>query len=221
MRRFIVLIASLLLVSPSVVAGDEVDYVKQIKPILSARCYACHSALRKKSGLRVDTAAELIAGGDAGPAVLPGKSADSYLISMLTGESGTRMPPENEGSALTPDQIAIFKRWIDQGAHAPAETPLPDPRDHWSYHSPARPAVPKIRNTAWIRNPIDAFVAAGRESQGLSPAPATDKSTLLRRVYLDLIGLPPTRDELIAFQADDSPDAYEAVVDRLLASPQY
>ncbi len=221
MRPFIVLIAFFLIASPISAAGDEVDYVKQIKPILVARCYACHSALRKKSGLRVDTAAELIAGGDAGAAVVPGKSAGSYLISMITGESGTRMPPENEGSALTAEQIALFKRWIDEGAHAPAETPLPDPREHWSYHPPVRPTLPTIHNTAWVRNPIDAFVAAGQESQGLSPAPVADKSTLLRRVYLDLIGLPPTRDELTAYLKDESPNAYEAVVDRLLASPQY
>src|SRR3954453_16189275 len=107
MRRSIVLIASFLLSSPMKVSGDEVDYIKQIKPILAARCYACHSALRKKSGLRVDTAAELVAGGDAGPAVIPGKSADSYVISMLTGESGTRMPPESEGATLTAEQIAV------------------------------------------------------------------------------------------------------------------
>jgi hypothetical protein len=220
-RPFIVLIASLLVSSPLTAAGDEVDYVKQIKPILAARCYACHSALRKKSGLRVDTGAELTAGGDAGPAIVPGKSGESYLVSMLTGESGTRMPPENEGAALTAEQIALFKKWIDEGAHAPAETPLPDPRDHWSYHPPTRPAVPKVRNAAWVRNPVDAFVGAGQESQGLSPVAAADKSTLLRRVYLDLIGLPPTHEELAAFLADDSPNAYEAVVDRLLASPQY
>src|SRR5882757_9796850 len=149
MRRFIVLIASFVVLSRISTAGDEVNYVKQVKPILAARCYACHSALRKKSGLRVDTAAELISGGDAGPAVVPGKSVDSYLISMLTGESGTRMPPENEGAALTAEQIAIFKQWIDDGAHAPPETPLPDPRDHWSYHPPTRPTVPKVRNSAW------------------------------------------------------------------------
>jgi hypothetical protein len=221
MRRSIVLIASLLLLSPITATGDEIDYVNQVKPILVARCYACHSALRKKSGLRVDTAAELIAGGDAGPAVVPGKSADSYLISMLTGESGSRMPPENEGAALTPEQIAIFKKWIDEGAHAPPETPLPDPRDHWSYHPPTRADVPKVKNANWNRNPVDSFVAAGQESQGLSPAPTANKAMLLRRVYLDLVGLPPTRDELSAFMADDSPQAYEAVVDRLLASPQY
>jgi hypothetical protein len=202
-------------------AGEAVDYVKQIKPILAARCYACHSALRKKSGLRLDTAALLIEGGDAGPAVVPGKASESYLISMLTGESGTRMPPENEGAALKDDQIALFKRWIDEGAHAPAETPLPDPRDHWSYHPPVRPEVPRPRNAAWVRNPVDAFIAAGQDSQRLAPVAAADKSTLLRRVYLDLIGLPPTREELTAFLADDSPYAYEKVVDRLLDSPQY
>ena len=132
---------------PRISAGEEVDYVTQIKPILAARCYACHSALRKKSGLRLDTAAALIEGGDRGPAVVPGKSAESLLIDMITGESGTRMPPEDEGAALTAEQIALFKKWIDEGAHAPAETPLPDPRDHWAYQPPARPAVPQVRRT--------------------------------------------------------------------------
>lgn len=220
-RRILVLIAALAALRPVDAQGEGVDYVTQIKPILVARCYACHSALRKKSGLRVDTASLLIAGGDAGPAVVPGKSAESYLISMLTGESGTRMPPENEGSALKDSEIALFKRWIDEGAHAPAETPLPDPRAHWSYHPPSRAALPKPRNASWVRNPVDAFVAAGQESQGLTPVAAADKPTLLRRIYLDLVGLPPTREELTAFLADDSPYAYEKVVDRLLNSPQY
>ncbi len=221
MRRFIVLIASILILPTLAVAGEGVDYVKQIKPILVARCYACHSALRKKSGLRVDTAAELIAGGDSGPAVEPGNSADSLLIAMITGESGTRMPPEKEGAALTAEQIELFKKWIDQGARAPAEIPLPDPRDHWSYHPLVRPAIPHVGNAAWVRNPVDAFIAAGQESHGLVPAEAAGKATLLRRVYLDLVGLPPTRDELVAFMANDSPSAYEKVVDRLLTSPQY
>jgi hypothetical protein len=215
------LIASLSVVPPIAVAGDAVDYVRQIKPILTARCYACHSGLRTKAGLRLDTAAELIRGGDSGPAVDPGKSADSLLISMLTGDSGTRMPPENEGAALTADEIETFKKWIDQGARAPDETPLTDPREHWSYQPPVRPAVPQPRNATWVRNPVDAFIAAGHESQGLAPVEAADKATLLRRVYLDLIGLPPTRDELATFLADESPNAYQDVVDRLLARPQY
>jgi hypothetical protein len=202
-------------------AGEGVDYVTQIKPILVARCYACHSALRKKSGLRLDTAAALIEGGDAGPAVEPGRSGASYLIDMITGDSGMRMPPESEGSALSAEQIALFKTWIDEGAHAPLETPQPDPREHWAYHLPVRPAVPQVSNAMWVRNPIDAFVAAGQESQGLTPVGEADKATLLRRVYLDLIGLPPTREELSAFLSNDAPDAYEKVVDHLLASPQY
>jgi hypothetical protein len=218
--RFVVVIAIGMTLPRSSVAAD-VEYVAQIKPILQARCYSCHSALRKKSGLRVDTAAGLIEGGDSGPAIAPGKSAASLLVTMITGETGTRMPPESEGAALTKEQIELFKKWIDQGAHAPAETPQPDPRDHWSYHPPARPVVPTVREASWIRNPIDAFIAAPRESQRLTHVPPADKATLLRRVYLDLVGLPPTRDELTAFQADTSAEAYEKVVDRLLASPQY
>jgi hypothetical protein len=204
------------------VADDVgIDYATQIKPILAARCYACHSALRKKSGLRLDTAASLIQGGDSGPAVQPGKSGESLLIEMLTGASGTRMPPEEEGAALTPEQIALIKTWIDQGAHAPPEPPQPDPRDHWSYRPPVRPAVPQVRDAAWVRTPIDAFVSAGHEAQGLTPVAEADKAMQLRRVYLDLIGLPPTREQLAAFLANDSPSAYDEAVDRLLASPQY
>src|SRR5258708_37831980 len=114
MRRFIVLIASFVVLSRISTAGDEVDYVKQIKPIFAARCYACHSALRKKSGLRLDTAALLIEGGDSGAAVEPCHADDSMLITMLTGESGTRMPPEGEGEALHADQIDLIKQWINE-----------------------------------------------------------------------------------------------------------
>ncbi len=220
MRRLIVLIAWGAL-APQFSAGDEVDYVAQIKPLLVARCYACHSALRKKSGLRLDTAAALIKGGDAGPAVEPGNAGASYLIEMLTGDSGTRMPPESEGSALSAEQVELFKRWINEGAHAPAEVPQPDPREHWAYHAPVRPGVPQVNNVAWVRNPVDAFVAAGYDAEGLTPVAEADKSTLLRRVYLDLIGLPPTPEEQSAFLNSTSPTAYEDVVDRLLASPQY
>ena len=220
MRRVIVFIALGTLVS-QLFAAEKVDYVTQVKPILVARCYACHSALRKKSGLRLDTVAALIQGGDAGPAIEPGNSRASYLMEMLTGDSGTRMPPESEGSPLTAEQIELFRKWIDEGAHAPAETPQPDPREHWAYHPPARPEVPRVQNAAWVRNPIDSFVAQGQEKLLLTPVPEADKATLLRRVYLDLIGLPPTREELSAYLANDSPSAYEDVVDRLLASPQY
>jgi hypothetical protein len=219
-RRVIVLIALGMLV-PQLIAAENVDYVTQVKPILVARCYACHSALRKKSGLRLDTAAALIEGGDSGPAIQPGDSKSSYLIEMLTGASGTRMPPESEGSALTVEQIELVKKWIDQGAHAPPETPQLDPREHWAYHPPVRPEVPRVQGAAWVRNPVDAFIAQGQQSLSLTPVPEAAKATLLRRVYLDLIGLPPTREELSAYLANESPTAYEEVVDHLLASPQY
>jgi hypothetical protein len=221
MTRILALVVCGVIALPRTTAGERVDYATQIKPILLARCYACHSALRKKSGLRLDTAAALIKGGDSGPAIRPGKSSESHLVDMLTGASGSRMPPEEEGAALTDDQVTLIKKWIDEGAHAPPESPPPDPRGHWSYQAPRRPAVPQVENAAWVQNPVDAFIAAGHESRGLTPVTAADKATLLRRVYLDLVGLPPTRDELAAFLADDSPNAYEEVVDGLLARPQY
>jgi hypothetical protein len=114
-----------------------------------------------------------------------------------------------------------MKRWIDEGAHAPEETPAADPRDHWAYKPPVRPAVPTVQHQVWVSNPIDAFLAADLEKAGLAPSPPADKGVLLRRVHFDLTGLPPTRDQLRAFLADASPDAYERVVDQLLASPQY
>jgi hypothetical protein len=209
------------LLTPGASAAERVDYLTQIKPILAGRCYACHSGLRQRSGLRLDTAALLIQGGDGGPAVVPGNSQESLLVSMLTGETGVRMPPEEEGTALSSDQIELVKKWIDQGALAPDESAPPSAADHWAYHPPERPATPAVRNEAWVANPVDAFLAAQHEALGLVPVEPADKATLLRRVYFDLVGLPPTRDELRAFVADDSPDAYERVVDRLLDSLQY
>ncbi len=201
--------------------AERVDYLTQIKPILAGRCYACHSGLRQRSGLRLDTAALLIQGGDSGPAVVPGNSHESLLVSMLTGESGVRMPPEEEGTVLSNDQIELVKRWIDEGVVAPDEPAPPDAADHWAYHPPERPAIPEVQKQSWIANPVDAFLAAQHDAHGLMPVDPADKATLLRRVYFDLIGLPPTRDELRTFLANESPDAYEHVVDRLLDSPQY
>ena len=219
--RSLTALATLLAAAPSRLPAQEVDYLTQIKPLLAARCYACHSALRQRSGLRLDTAALLAAGGDSGPAIEPGHADESRLTSMLTGASGSRMPPEGEGEALDPAQIELFRKWIGQGAPAPEEPPPPDPRDHWAFQPPIRPAAPQVADAAWAGNPIDAFVAASHQSHGVTPAGPAAKAVLLRRVYLDLSGLPPTREELHAFLADDSPQAYEAVVDRLLASPQY
>jgi mono/diheme cytochrome c family protein len=200
--------------------ADPVDYVQDIKPILSRRCYACHGALQQKHELRLDTAALALKGGEGGPAFVPGKSAESLLIDAVTGANGvTKMPPQ--GDPLTAEQIAKLQAWIDQGAKAPVEKTPEDPAKHWSYQPPVRPAVPVVRRQEWIRNPIDAFIAAEHERRGLTPSAEAARAVLLRRVYLDLVGLPPTRPEMQAFLADNSADAFEKVVDRLLDSPHY
>src|SRR5205814_2194686 len=133
----------------------------------------------------------------------------------------TRMPPE--GHPLTDKQISVLRTWVEQGAKAPADDrPEPDPRDHWGFRTPVRPPVPKLSTQySVLSNPVDAFVAAKWSEKGLKPVAPADKRILLRRVYLDLIGLPPTAEQYEAFVADTSPDAYEKVVDHLLASPAY
>ncbi len=178
--------------------------------------------MQQKAGLRVDTAGLLREGGSSGPAVIPGRSDDSLLIAHVTTAKGARrMPPASEGEGLQEKQIAILKTWIDQGAIGPAnEKPEADPKEHWAFRTPIRPPLPAVKDGR-VRNPVDAFLAAERQKRGLVPQPAADRRLLLRRVYLDLVGLPPTREEQAAFLADDSADAYEKVVDRLLASKQY
>jgi hypothetical protein len=179
--------------------------------------------LQQKEGLRLDTARSARAGGNHGPAVVPGDSGASLVVRHVTGSNGARrMPPPGLGELLSEKEVALLRLWIDQGAAAPAdEKPEPDPREHWAFRTPTRPAIPPVKDGARVRNPIDAFLAAEWEKHGLTPQPPADRRLLLRRLYLDLVGLPPTREELAAFAADPAPDAYEKVVDRLLASPQY
>ncbi len=201
--------------------GSPVDYATEIKPILTERCLACHGALKQEGGLRLDTGMSARAGGDSGPAVVPGDVEGSYLIERVTAEDASyRMPPE--GEPLTAEQIAHLRAWIEQNAVSPAdEEPEPDPRDHWAFRLPVRPELPAGPYADWGVNPIDSFIAARHEELGLTRVDPAEKHVLLRRVYLDLIGLPPTHEELLAFEADDSPEAYARVVERLLESPQY
>jgi hypothetical protein len=207
---------------PALAEEPRIDYLRDVKPILTARCYACHGALKQKGKLRLDTAALMREGGAQGPAIVVGKSAESRLIDRVSRTDERRMPPEAEGEALSAKEITVLKQWIDQGAVAPvAEKPEPDPREHWAFRAPVRPAVPTVKNVAWVRNPIDAFLAAEHDRHGLTPQPPAERRLLLRRVYLDLIGLPPTPAEMEAALRDPSPDWFERVVDRLLASPQY
>jgi hypothetical protein len=216
MNRWLLGLAAICFPLGPVTAAEQVDYLRDIKPILRERCYACHGALKQKAKLRLDTVAHAAEGGRTGPAIKPGHAAASLLLARVGDtDDRSRMPPE--GKALTAPQIALLKAWIDQGAKAPKdEQPEADPAKHWAFQPVRRPDVPKAS-----ANPIDAFLAAEWEKRGLKPVGETDKATLLRRVHLDLVGVPPTREELHAFLKDDSPDAYEKVVDKLLASPAY
>ncbi|MHB1559859.1 MAG: DUF1549 domain-containing protein, partial [Isosphaeraceae bacterium] len=200
----------------------DVDYARDVKPLLAARCTTCHGSIRQKAGLRLDAAELIRRGGDGGPAIEPGQSGASLLIERVTAsEKSERMPPENEGTPLSPAEVATLRAWIDRGARAPAEPIPPDPRDHWAFRPPRRVAIPADPGSRGIRNPIDLLLAEAHRARGLKPAPPIGRDLWLRRVTLDLIGLPPTPEELHAFRADGSPDAEIRVVDRLLASPRH
>jgi len=207
--------------APAVGAEEPGDYERHIKPVLQERCFACHGALKQEANLRLDTAALMRQGGDAGPALVPANAAGSLLLLRITArDEAERMPPE--GEPLKPAEIEAISAWITAGALAPAdEIPERDPRDHWSFRRPVRPDLPTVADSRWSRNPIDAFIAEKHATHGLSPQPVADKRTWLRRVTLDLIGLPPTLAEQDAFLADNSAEAYDAVVNRLLDSPHY
>ena len=189
----------------------DVDYGRDIRPILSENCFYCHGqdASHRKGKLRLDT----LDGQRAKDAVIPGKPNDSELIKrILTKDPDEQMPPPDSHRHLTDAQRELLRKWITQGA----------PFDgHWAFTAPVRPEEPKNRSATWARNPIDRFVAAKLDGYDLFPSVAADKETLIRRVSLDLTGLPPEPAEIDAFLADMAPDAYEKVVDRLLASPHY
>lgn len=194
----------------------KVDFSTDIYPILKAHCFDCHGPQKQKAGLRLDSRIAALQGGESGKVIIPGNSKQSLLIRRLTGEEEPRMPMGM--TALTNEQIALFKAWIDQGAVWQERL---EPAKHWAYIPPKRPPLPKVKNPDWCKNPIDYFVLTKLEKLGLKPSPEAPKEILLRRVTLDLTGLPPTLKELDAFLKDKSPNAYEKVVHRLLNSPHY
>lgn len=215
-----------LLLPAVVVAGEPVIYLRDVKPLFEEKCFACHGGLQQKAGLRVDTVKLMLDGGDRGPVIVAGQSGQSKLIDHITGKKGFKlMPPATDGEPFSAAQVATIRKWIDQGAKGPAdEKPEADPREHWAFRPPLKPAVPKLKAGAAGSNPIDAFIAAEWEKRGLKPQPAADSRLLLRRLHLDLVGLPPTRAELDDFaqaHAAKPQAAIEAAVDRLLASPHY
>jgi hypothetical protein len=205
-------------------AKAEVAFARDIRPLLEARCWKCHGDTKHESGLSLHRREAALAGGDSGKEFEPGKSAESRLIRYVSGfDSDTVMPPDGEGERLSAEQVGLLRAWIDQGAKWPAEADAiaSAASAHWAYKKPERPALPKVKNSAWPRNEIDLFVLARLEKEILAPQPEVDRARLIRRVSLDLIGLPPTIEEVDAFLADKSPDAYEKVVDRLLSSRHY
>jgi hypothetical protein len=196
--------------------AQAIDFSRDIRPILSNNCYLCHGPdpSSREADLRLDTPDGLRALLDAGrPPVTPGdRDASEVWRRVTAADPDDHMPPPDSGKHLTPEQIDLLGRWIDAGAPW---------KDHWSFEPILRHPLPDVQDEAWCESDLDRFVLARLESEGLGPSPRADRHTLIRRVTLDLTGLPPTPDEIDAFLADDSPDAYERLVDRLLASPRY
>ncbi|MBK9170941.1 MAG: PSD1 domain-containing protein [Bryobacterales bacterium] len=207
-------------------AAHTVDFSREVAPLFAKRCQGCHNAGQRTAGLRLDSREGLLEGGYSGAAIIPGKSAESTLIHMVAGtREGRVMPPA--GAKLTPVEVGILRAWIDQGANwsakATAESAAPraEKPQHWAFVAPRRPEVPEVRRKEWVRNPVDAFILARLEGEGIAPSPEASRETLIRRATLDLTGLLPTPEETAAFLADTRPDAYERLVDGLLASPHY
>ena len=215
-------IASCILIfsGSQIFAADTVDYLKQIKPIFSEACYRCHGPAAQKHGLRLDTAAFARKGSDENKVIIPGKSSESLLIKMITGTATGRPQMPFKGAPLSDERIALIKKWIDEGANGPTDE-KPGEFRHWSFVLPVRVEPPRVKSKNWARNPIDNFILARLEKEKIKPSPEADCTTLIRRVSLDLIGLPPKPEEVDAFLNDKSPDAYEKLVDRLLASPHF
>jgi mono/diheme cytochrome c family protein len=201
-----------LYVSAVPVSTGAVDFGRDIQPIFAKRCFACHGPDKGEGGLRLNRRETALAVLDSGEhAVVPGKPEASELLRRITAEDESeRMPPE--GKPLTAEQVELVRKWIVQGANW---------EEHWAFQPVVRPAVPEVIDRGWVRNPIDAFILSRLEGNGLQPAPPADKVALVRRAYYDLTGLPPTPADVDNFVADESPDAYEKLIDRLLASPHY
>ena len=226
------LLAGLLVVCTTVNAAEPDDirfFREKIEPVLKAECFSCHahSAKEVHGGLLLDSRAAALRGGETGPAVVPGKSADSLLIHAIRHEAGLSMPPKKP--KLPDATIADFVKWIDSGAADPRqeETAVSDPsgvqaaRKHWAFQPLQRITPPSVVESAWVRSPLDAFVIAKLEAEHLPHASPASRIELIRRVTFDLTGLPPEADDIDAFVNDTSPDAFERVVDRLLGSWRY
>jgi hypothetical protein len=199
-------------------------FEKKVRPLLAEKCWSCHGPQKQRAGLRLDGRDSVLKGGDTGPAVIPGKPDQSLLVRAVRRDGDLKMPPKDPLSAGEVENLAA---WVRDGALWPAAsagtttTVEEVRRRHWAFRPVRKPPPPAVRSAGWVRTPIDAFVLAGLEARGLTPAAPADRRTLIRRLSFDLLGLPPSPDEVHAFEADTSADAWEKLVDRLLASPHY
>ena len=204
------------------VSPEQVRFFESsIRPLLIDHCLKCHGPQKQKADLRLDSRASILKGGESGPAVVVGLPEKSLLIRAIRHiDSAPKMP---DGKKLTDREIADLVRWVQMGLPFPEAATLAkaDPKNWWAYQRVVKPELPKVRDAAWVQSPLDSFVLAKLESKGLKPAPPADRRTLIRRATYDLIGLPPTPDEIVAFVNDQTPNAFARVVDRLLASPHY
>ncbi len=214
--------------APPITPAQAEFFELKVRPLFANHCSKCHSKEKHKGGLTIVSRAALLKGGDSGPAFVPGNPDESLLIGAIRYD-GLEMPPTGK---LSDNNIAILTEWVKQGAPWPNDTgakPVShdefkitdEDRRYWAFQPIKKPAVPAVKQTEWVKSPIDAFILARLESAELKPSPPADKRTLIRRVYFDLIGLPPTPEEVERFVSDATPNAYERVVDDLLSRQQY
>jgi hypothetical protein len=203
-------------------------FEKQVRPLLADNCLSCHGPMKQRGGLRLDSRAGMMKGSDSGPVVVPGEPDKSLLIQAVRQQDNVKMPPKGK---LSDQAIDTLTAWVKMGAPWPDLARVNPPptaptveevrKRHWAFQPVKEAPAPAVKKPEWVKNPVDAFVLAALEAKGLAPSAAADRRTLIRRVTLDLIGLPPTPEEITAFENDTSADAYARVIDRLLASPQY
>src|SRR4051794_32988540 len=203
---------------PVLVCAQSAPVEESARKILSARCASCHGEA-KMSDLDVRQLDTLLKGGKHGPAIIPKNAAESLLYKAVKREGELQMPPGK--TPLRPAEVETLRAWIDAGAKWDSNVKAIQQSSWWSFRKPQRPPVPAVKDTGWVHNPIDAFILARLDKEGLPPAPAADRRTLVRRAYFDLHGLPPTPKEVEEFVNDKSENAYEKLMDRLLESPRY
>ena len=203
------------------------DFENRVRPLLAARCVKCHGPQKQESNLRLDSRAAMIHGGDTGPAIVPGRPEASLFVKAIRHEGEIQMPPD---SRLKDEQITSLTRWVADGAPWPDDVGAatirrgaisPEDRAFWSFQPVRTRPAPEVEDRNWVRSPVDRWILAGLEAKGLRPVRPADRRTLIRRATFDLTGLPPTPEDVDAFLADASPDAFARVVERLLASPAY